>query len=303
MDYTMPRADDLPSFKVGLHRDALPVQPARHQGLRRGRRHRRAAGGDQRHHRRHRHEGHRHAGDPLDQDLEDRSMYAFEYHRPASVRQAAALLQKSGDAKVVAGGHTLLPTMKQRLAAPSSLVDLGGMSELKGIEKKGRAVVIGAMMTHAEVADSEVVKEAIPALAELAALIGDPAVRHRGTIGGSVANNDPAADYPAACLALGATIITNKRKIVADDFFKGMFETALDEGEIVTKVSFPVPGKAAYTKFRNPASRYALVGVFVSKRGSEIRVAVTGAGANGVFRWTEAEEALANRFRPSRWTG
>lgn len=223
-------------------------------------------------------------------------MYAFEYHRPANVRQAASLLQKGEDAKLVAGGHTLLPTMKQRLAAPSSLIDLGGMSELKGIEKKGRAVVIGAMMTHAEVADSEVVKEAIPALAELAALIGDPAVRHRGTIGGSVANNDPSADYPAACLALGATIITNKRKIVADDFFKGMFETALDEGEIVTKVSFPVPAKAAYTKFRNPASRYALAGVFVCKRGSEIRVAVTGAGSDGVFRWSEAEEALARRF-------
>jgi aerobic carbon-monoxide dehydrogenase medium subunit len=223
-------------------------------------------------------------------------MYAFEYHRPGNVRQAAALLQKGEDAKLVAGGHTLLPTMKQRLAAPSSLIDLNGMSELKGIEKKGRAVVIGAMMTHAEVADSEVVKEAIPALAELAALIGDPAVRHRGTIGGSVANNDPSADYPAACLALGATIITNKRKIVADDFFKGMFETALDDGEIITKVSFPVPAKAAYTKFRNPASRYALAGVFVCKRGSEIRVAVTGAGADGVFRWTEAEEALATRF-------
>jgi aerobic carbon-monoxide dehydrogenase medium subunit len=223
-------------------------------------------------------------------------MYAFEYHRPANVRQAAALLQKSEEAKLVAGGHTLLPTMKQRLAAPSSLIDLNGMSELKGIEKKGRAIVIGAMMTHAEVADSDVVKEAIPALAELAALIGDPAVRHRGTIGGSVANNDPSADYPAACLALGATIITNKRKIAADDFFKGMFETALDEGEIITKVSFPVPNKAAYTKFRNPASRYALAAVFVSKRGSEVRVAVTGAGADGVFRWREAEEALARRF-------
>lgn len=223
-------------------------------------------------------------------------MYAFEYHRPANVRQAAALLQKSEDAKIVAGGHTLLPTMKQRLAAPSSLVDLGGMSELKGIEKKGRAVVIGAMMTHAEVADSEIVREAIPGLAELAGMIGDPAVRHRGTIGGSVANNDPAADYPAACLALGATIITNKRKILADDFFKGMFETALEEGEIITKVSFPLAGKAAYAKFRNPASRYALAAVFVAKRGSEIRVAVTGAGSDGVFRWTEAEEALGKRF-------
>jgi aerobic carbon-monoxide dehydrogenase medium subunit len=223
-------------------------------------------------------------------------MYAFEYHRPGNVRQAAALLQKNEDAKLVAGGHTLIPTMKQRLAAPSALIDLGGMSELKGIEKKGRAVVIGAMSTHAEVADSEIVREAIPALAELAELIGDPAVRHRGTIGGSVANNDPSADYPAACLALGATIVTNKRKIAADDFFKGMFETALEEGEIITKVSFPLVNKAAYAKFRNPASRYALAGVFVAKRNSDIRVAVTGAGSDGVFRWTEAEEALAKRF-------
>jgi aerobic carbon-monoxide dehydrogenase medium subunit len=223
-------------------------------------------------------------------------MYAFEYHRPGNVRQAAALLQKNEDAKLVAGGHTLIPTMKQRLASPSSLVDLNGMSELKGIEKKGRAVVIGAMMTHAEVADSADVREAIPGLAELAELIGDPAVRHRGTIGGSVANNDPSADYPAACLALGATIITNKRKIAADDFFKGMFETALEEGEIITKVSFPLANKAAYAKFRNPASRYALAAVFVAKRNSEIRVAVTGAGADGVFRWKEAEEALAKRF-------
>jgi aerobic carbon-monoxide dehydrogenase medium subunit len=223
-------------------------------------------------------------------------MYAFEYHRPGNVRQAAALLQKNDEATLVAGGHTLIPTMKQRLAAPTALIDLGGMSELKGIEKKGRAVVIGAMSTHAEVADSEIVKEAIPGLAELAELIGDPAVRHRGTIGGSVANNDPSADYPAACLALGATIITNKRKIAADDFFKGMFETALEEGEIITKVSFPLANKAAYAKFRNPASRYALAGVFVAKRNSEIRVAVTGAGSDGVFRWQEAEEALAKRF-------
>ncbi|MGY6644998.1 MAG: FAD binding domain-containing protein [Salinarimonas sp.] len=230
-------------------------------------------------------------------------MHAFEYHRPSNVRQAAALLQKNEDAKIVAGGHTLLPTMKQRLAAPSALVDLGAMGELRGIEKKGRAVVIGAMSTHAEVATSDVVAEAIPGLAKLAELIGDPAVRHRGTIGGSIANNDPAADYPAACLGLGATIITNKRKIVAEDFFTGMFDTALEEGEIITKVSFPVPAKAAYAKFRNPASRYALAGVFVSKRGSDIRVAVTGAGSDGVFRWGEAEEALAKRFAPKSLDG
>jgi len=230
-------------------------------------------------------------------------MHAFEYHRPSNVRQAAALLQKNEDAKIVAGGHTLLPTMKQRLAAPSALVDLGAMGELRGIEKKGRAVVIGAMSTHAEVATSAVVAEAIPGLAKLAEGIGDPAVRHRGTIGGSIANNDPAADYPAACIGLGATIITNKRKIAAEDFFTGMFDTALDEGEIITKVSFPIPAKAAYAKFRNPASRYALAGVFVSKRGSDIRVAVTGAGSDGVFRWSEAEEALAKRFAPKSLDG
>lgn len=230
-------------------------------------------------------------------------MHAFEYHRPSNVRQAAALLQKNEDAKIVAGGHTLLPTMKQRLAAPSALVDLGAMSELRGIEKKGRAVVIGAMSTHAEVAKSDIVAESIPGLAKLAEGIGDPAVRHRGTIGGSIANNDPAADYPAACLGLGATIITNKRKIAAEEFFTGMFDTALEEGEIITKVSFPVPAKAAYAKFRNPASRYALAGVFVSKRGSDIRVAVTGAGSDGVFRWSEAEEALAKRFAPKSLDG
>lgn len=223
-------------------------------------------------------------------------MYAFDYHCPGSVRQAANLLGKLDDAKLLAGGHTLLPTMKQRLASPSAIVDLRSASELRGIERKGRTVVIGAMTTHAEVASSPLVQEAIPGLAQLAGWIGDAHVRHRGTIGGSVANNDPAADYPAACLALGATIITNKRKISADEFFQGMFETALEENEIITRIVFPIPGKAAYEKFRNPASRYALVGVFVAKRGSDIRVAVTGAGANGVFRWAEAEAALKTRF-------
>lgn len=230
-------------------------------------------------------------------------MYAFDYQKPTSVRQAAALLAKAEDAKILAGGHTLLPTMKQRLAAPSALIDLSGIAELTGIERKGRSVVIGAMTKHGEVATSAVVKEAIPGLAELAELIGDPAVRNRGTLGGSIANNDPAADYPAACLALGATIVTNKRKIEADAFFTGMFETALEEGEIVVKVAFPVPSKAAYAKFRNPASRYALAGVFVAKRGSEIRVAVTGAGAGGVFRWSEAEEALKARFSAKSLAG
>ncbi len=223
-------------------------------------------------------------------------MYAFTYHRPDTVRQAAGLLARKDDPKMLAGGQTLLPTMKQRLASPGNLVDLAGVNEMKGIERKGRAIVIGAMTTHAEVAESADVQEAIPGLAALAGNIGDPHVRHRGTIGGSVANNDPAACYPAACLAMGATIITNKRKIAADDYFQGMFDTALEEGEVITKVSFPIPGKSAYAKFPNPASRYALVGVCVAKRGAEVRVAVTGAGASGVFRWAEAEEALKKRF-------
>ncbi|WP_288581018.1 xanthine dehydrogenase family protein subunit M [uncultured Methylobacterium sp.] len=222
-------------------------------------------------------------------------MYAFAYHQPNSLKEAVSLLAGE-DAKLVAGGHTLIPTMKQRLAAPGTLVDLGKVPDLVGIERSPRSITIGAMTTHGAVADSADVKEAIPALAELAALIGDPAVRHRGTIGGSVANNDPAADYPAACLALGATISTNKRKLSSEEFFTGLFETALEEGEIVTGVSFPIPHKAAYEKFRNPASRYALVGVFVAKRPSDIRVTVTGSGSNGVFRWTEAEEALGKRF-------
>lgn len=223
-------------------------------------------------------------------------MYAFTYHRPASVRQAAGLLAKKDDAKLLAGGHTLLPTMKQRLASPANLIDLGGIAEMKGIARKGRTIVIGAMTTHAEVAASPIVTEAVPALAGLADGIGDPHVRNRGTIGGSIANNDPAADYPAACIALGATIVTNRRKIEADAFFTGLYDTALEEGEIVTKVVFPIPGRAAYAKFPNPASRYALVGVCVAKRGAEVRVAVTGAGASGVFRWMEAETALKTRF-------
>jgi carbon-monoxide dehydrogenase medium subunit len=230
-------------------------------------------------------------------------MYAFEYHRPTSIRQAASLIGKSEDVKFLAGGHTLLPTMKLRLAAPANLVDLGQIAELRGIERSARSVSIGAMTPHAQVATSADVWEAIPALAELAEMIGDPAVRNRGTIGGSVANNDPAADYPAACVGLGATIVTNKRKIAADDFFKGLFETALEDGEIITSVSFPIPAKAGYAKFRNPASRYALVGVFVAKRASEVRVAVTGAGANGVFRVPAMEQALTQRFIPKSLDG
>src|SRR5689334_16769329 len=230
-------------------------------------------------------------------------MYEFKYHRPATVRQAANLLIKNEDAKLIAGGHTLLPVMKQRLASPPHLVDLSHIEGLDAIEMKGRSLVIGATARHAEVANSATVGEAIPALAELAGMIGDPAVRHRGTIGGSVANNDPNADYPAACLGLGATIITSKRKIPADEFFKGLFETTLEPDEIITRVSFPIPKKAAYQKFRNQASRYALVGVFVAKRPSEIRVAVTGAGSSGVFRVPSFEEALKKRFSPKSLEG
>lgn len=223
-------------------------------------------------------------------------MYAFDYHRPASLRQANNLAAKNADAKIMAGGQTLLPTMKQRLASPSALIDLSGISELVGVEQKGRNLVIGAMTTHAEVANSALVKAAIPGLAALAGGIGDPHVRHKGTIGGSIANNDPAADYPAGLVALGATIVTSKRKLAAGDFFTGLFSTALDEGEIVTKVIVPTGAKFAYQKFRNPASRYAMVGVAVAKKGAKIAVAVTGAGADGVFRWEGAEAALAKRF-------
>ncbi len=230
-------------------------------------------------------------------------MYAFDYHRPRTIRQAAALFAKSGDAKFLAGGHTLIPTMKQRLAAPTSIIDLSAVEGLSGIEHKGRALVIGAMTRHADVETSAIVQAAIPALASLAGGIGDPHVRNRGTIGGSIANNDPAADYPAACLALGATIVTNKRRIAADDFFTGLFETALEDDEIIVRVSFPAASKAAYAKFGNPASRYALVGVFVAKRSSDVRVVVTGAGANGVFRWSQAEAALKTRFAPKSLDG
>jgi len=223
-------------------------------------------------------------------------MYNFSFHRPTTVRQAAGLLSRNPDAKLLAGGHSLLPVMKQRLAQPSALVDPSQVEGMSGVELKGRSLVIGAMTRHADVATSQVLKEAMPALAEVPGSIGDPQVRNRGTIGGSIANNDPNADYPAALLGLGATIITNKRRIVADDFFQGMFTTALEEGEIIVKVSFPIAKKAAYVKFKHPASGFALVGVFVSKRGPDIRVAVTGAGANGVFRVKSFEEALKKRF-------
>jgi carbon-monoxide dehydrogenase medium subunit len=230
-------------------------------------------------------------------------MYDFTPHRPTTVRQVSGLLAKLEDAKVLAGGHTLVPTMKQRLASPANLIDLARVEGLAGIEAKGRSLEIGAMTRHVDVATSSDVRSAIPALAELAGDIGDPAVRHMGTLGGSVANNDPNADYPAACLGLGATIITSKRRIEADEFFKGLFETALEPDEIIVRVSFPLPKKAAYQKFRNQASRFALVGVFVARRPSEVRVAVTGAGAAGVFRVTSFEEALGKRFAPKSLEG
>ena len=223
-------------------------------------------------------------------------MYEFKYQRPNSVRQAVNMLAKDPEAKLLAGGHSLLPVMKLRLAKPSQIVDIGRIEGLNTIELRGRSIVIGALARHVEVANSQTVKEALPALAQVAAEIGDPAVRHRGTLGGSLANNDPNADYPAAVLGLGATIITSKRRIAADDFFKGLFETALEPDEIITKVSFPLAKKAAYMKFKHPASGFALVGVFVSKRGSDIRVAATGAGSNGVFRVKSFEEALKKRF-------
>ena len=222
-------------------------------------------------------------------------MHNFAFHRPSSVADAAKAIGAASDGKFIAGGQTLLPTLRQRLAEPSDMVDLNAIAELKGIKVEGDGITIGAMTTHTEVANSADVKKTIPALAHLASLIGDHQVRQRGTIGGSIANNDPAADYPAAVLGLGATVKTNKREIKADDFFKGMFETALGEGEIIVSVHFPKPDKAGYEKFRQPASRFALVGVFVAKNKAGVRVAVTGAGP-GVFRSKELEAALGGNF-------
>lgn len=225
-------------------------------------------------------------------------MYDFEYCRPTSLPEAVKLLTDDEDARLLAGGMTLIPTLKQRLARPGRLVDLGGLEDLIGIRANGRELTIKAMTPHSAVAASSSVRKNIPALAQLAAGIGDPHVRHRGTIGGSVANNDPAADYPAALLALAAEIHTNRRTIPADQFFTGMFETALENGEIITSVGFPIPQAAAYVKFRNSASRYAMVGIFVARTKSGIRVAVTGAGPC-VFRQMEMEEALGRDFSPA----
>ena len=218
-------------------------------------------------------------------------MHAFNYHRATSVEDAAAAFRAAEDGAYLSGGHTLLPTMKQRLAAPSDLIDLAGIAGLAGIAVDGEAVEVGARTPHAAVAASAEVQGAIPALAALAGKIGDPQVRNKGTIGGSVANNDPAADYPAALVGLGATVVTNARTIAADDFFTGLFETALEEGEIITAVRFPRPAKAGYAKFPNPASRYAIVGVMAAETADGVRIAVTGAGPC-VFRATAMEAAL-----------
>jgi len=222
-------------------------------------------------------------------------MYEFNYQKATSVADAVSKLGAGTDTRLLAGGQTLIAAMKLRLAAPTDIIDISDIAVLRGIEASNDGLIIGAMTTHAEVASSNDVKKQIPALAYLAQTIGDPMVRNMGTIGGSIANNDPAADYPAALLGLGATVKTNKRDIAADDFFAGMFMTSLEPGEIIESVSFAKPKRAAYMKFSNPASRYAIVGVFVAETGSGVRVAVTGAGAC-VFRVPEMEKALAAKF-------
>ncbi len=224
-------------------------------------------------------------------------MYEFNYHKASSIDDAKKIQSDAEEGTFMSGGMTLLPTLKMRLARPSDVVDLAGIPDLAGIEVTGDSVTIKAMTPHAAVAASPEVRKAIPALAKLASGIGDPMVRNRGTIGGSLANNDPAADYPASVIGLGATIHTDRRTIAADDFFLDLFETALEDGELITKVVFPIPDKAGYMKFPNPASRYCIVGVMVSQKGSEIRVGVTGAGACA-FRVADMEAALADNFAP-----
>ena len=227
-------------------------------------------------------------------------MYETTYHRPASVAEAAALFAKGAEAKYLAGGHTLIPVMKQRLASPSDVIDLGRIKELVGIEVSADTVTIKAATTYFDILESADVRKAIPAITHLTSVLGDPQVRYRGTIGGSIANNDPAADYPAAVLALGATVKTNQRAIAADDFFKGLFATALNDDEIITEVAFPIPAKAGYEKMRHPDSRFALTGVFVVKtRAGEVRVAATGASQNGVMRVPAIEAALKANWSAS----
>ena len=230
-------------------------------------------------------------------------MHAFEYHRPGSTKEAIALAGQKSEGRYLAGGQSLVQAMKLRLSSPSDLIDLAAIGDLKALSADGGSVTIGAMVRHADVAAAPAVQKAIPALAQLAGMIGDRQVRHMGTLGGSLANSDPAADYPAAVLALNATIGTNKRKIQADGFFKGLYETALEAGELITQVTFQAPKRAAYMKFKNPASRFALVGVFVADFGSgNVRVGVTGAGASA-FRQTEMEKALAQKFAPESVAG
>jgi carbon-monoxide dehydrogenase medium subunit len=224
-------------------------------------------------------------------------MHAFQYHRPANQKDALRLASEKSEGRYLAGGQSLVQAMKLRLSSPSDLIDLNALSELKTLKAEGSNVTVGAMVRHAEVASSSSVKKAIPALASLAGMIGDRQVRHMGTLGGSLANNDPAADYPAAALGLGATIVTYKLKIEADKFFKGLYETALEPGELITSVVFPAPKRAAYQKFKNPASRFAIVGVFVADFGGSVRVAVTGAGPVA-FRQPDMEKALAAKFAP-----
>lgn len=220
-------------------------------------------------------------------------MYELTYTRAETLAGAMETFNEGDDPKYVAGGQTLIPTMKARLAAPSELIDITGIDELSGICQDGDLIIIGAATTHAAVHDNALIGAKIPALAALAGLIGDPMVRHRGTLGGSVANNDPSADYPAALLGLGASVRTDRRTLSADDFFVDMFETDLEEDELITAIAFPVPRRAAYAKFPNPASRYAMAGALVAELADgSVRVAVTGAGSSGVFRWTEAEAAL-----------
>src|ERR1700736_354533 len=220
-------------------------------------------------------------------------MYQTTYHRPSSVDEAAALFAKGAESKYLAGGHTLIPVMKQRLAAPSDVIDLAKIKDMVGIELSADALTIKAATTYFDIMQSAEVKKSIPAISYLTSMLGDPAVRHRGTIGGSIANKDPAADFPAALLALRATVKTNKRSISADDFFKGLFTTALADGEIITAVSFPIPAKAGYSKMRHPASRFALTGVFVVKtKSGDVRVAATGVSQNGVMRVPAIEAAL-----------
>jgi carbon-monoxide dehydrogenase medium subunit len=229
-------------------------------------------------------------------------MHAFQYHRPSNLKEALALGSQKDEGRYLAGGQSLVQAMKLRLSSPSDLIDLNALGDLKALKAESGTVTIGAMVRHAEVAASSAVRQTIPALAALAGMIGDRQVRHMGTLGGSLANNDPAADYPAAVLGLGATVVTSKRKIEADKFFKGLYDTALEPGELITAVSFPAPKRAAYMKFKNPASRFAIVGVFVAEFGKGVRVAVTGAGP-GVFRQADMEKALSAKFAPESVAG